>query len=323
MESVACPISNSTEFTPWLEVPDRFDGSGEVRWQLVKSSVSGLVMLNPRPDSSEIASHYPLSGYDPYLSKRSAVTLRERALMAARLLLLHYRAHLVLKDVQRPYGELTILEIGASTGELLNVFRRKGVPAKNLYGVEPHAPSARYAMEHGQLHLSPSLPESYPVKFDRIVLWHTLEHLHALHETLDAVARLLKPDGRLVITLPNLSCRGARLYCEHWVAWDAPRHLYHFLPDTLSMLLEMHGLTIVRQQPYAPDALYNTLSSEELAAKAYGRPFGAWHQAKALCRGVVECCRGVVNPDEAEGIIYCITLRPNAFSRRVVATRLS
>ncbi|MEI7694633.1 MAG: class I SAM-dependent methyltransferase [Chlorobium sp.] len=323
MESVPCPISNSAEFTPWLEVPDRCDASGAVCWQLVKSRASGLVMLNPRPDSSEIASHYHEKGYDPHLSGSNAATINEWLLLAARALLLRYRAHLVLGDLQKPYDQRTILEIGASTGALLNVFRRNGVPAENLYGVEPHQPSACYAMEHFHLPLSPALPESYPVSFDRIILWHTLEHLHRLHETLDTVAALLKPEGLLVLALPNHSCRGARVYREHWVAWDAPRHLYHFQPQTLSMLLEMHGLSLVRQRAYAPDALYNTLCSEELAAKASGRRFGLCRRIGALCRGLMESCRGMVDHHEAEGILYFVTRRPSALSSSVVATRLS
>ncbi len=323
MERVACPLTNSTGFTPWLDVADRFDARGAVRWHLVKSTTSGLVMLNPRPDSSEIASHYHQQGYDPYLLPSASLTIHERLLLAARTLLLRYRAHLVLQDMPRPYDQRTILGIGASSGELLNALGRKGVAAGNLYGVEPHQPSALYAMEHFQVQLSPTLAESYPVRFDRIILWHTLEHLHALHETLDAVATLLKPDGLLVLALPNHSCRGARLYREHWVAWDAPRHLYHFLPQTLSRLMEMHGLRLVKQRAYAPDALYNTLCSEELAARASGRRFGPCRRIGALCRGLVESCRGLVWLNEAEGIVYFVTRRPSALSRSVVATRLS
>ncbi len=320
METVPCPISDSPDFTPFMQVPDRFDPS--VQWQLVQSTSSGLVMLNPRPDSSEIASHYRSASYDPYLHRRQGASLRERVYLAARLLLLRYRAHLVLHGAAKPLRELSILEIGCSTGDLLNFFHRSmGVPPAHLAGVEPDAASAAYARENFGLRVSSSLEREYDGTFDRIVLWHTLEHIHDLNETLRAVADLLAPDGVLVVALPNPACSGAGYYGENWVAWDAPRHLYHFQPDTLSELLERHNLHVFKQGAYPPDAVYNAFHSEQLCCERNGRPFDLRRIGAALWRGAVDACRGVLYPLESAGVVYFATLRPNALSSRVVADR--
>ncbi len=314
METVPCPISKSSEFSPWLELPDRFDASGKARWQLVQSSVSGLVMLNPRPDSSEVASHYHRSLYDPFLHKRNAATLKEKAYLAARALLLRYRARLILHGALKPAHKLSILEIGSSTGDLLNFFHHRiGVKLAHLAGVEPDVESAAHCVDHFGIKASPSLM-GVVGKFDRIVLWHTLEHIHDLHETLQAVAGLLGPDGQLVIAIPNPACSGANHYRENWVAFDAPRHLYHFMPGTLKKLLELHEFTLFSERSYWPDAYYNALYSEQLYCERSGRRFNVRRLFRALCRGAVDAVRGVMRPGEGAGVVYFATLRPRAFS---------
>ena len=270
METVPCPISKSKEFIPYLQVPDRFDNSGKADWNLVRSCASGLIMLNPRPDSAEISRHYRNDGYDPYRNSRNSSSFKERTYLAARTLLLGYRAGIILKGWVKPLEECAVLEIGCSTGDLLNYFhRRSGVPVNNLAGVEPDADSARHARECFGLNIFPSIAAQSAEKkrFDRIVLWHTLEHIHAINETLHEVSAQLKPDGQLVIALPNPASFDAEYFRENWIAWDAPRHLYHFWPGTVEKLLALHGLSVFRRQPYFPDTVYNTLYSEGLVRK--------------------------------------------------------
>ena len=39
--------------------------------------------------------------------------------------------------------------------------------------------------------------------FNVITLWHVLEHIHRLSENMEAIVRLLKDDGKLIIAVPN------------------------------------------------------------------------------------------------------------------------
>ena len=241
METVPCPISGSADFTPWLKVPDRFDPSGKEQWSLLRSNASGLIMLNPRPDSAEIAHHYPRELYDPHLHQQNSSTFSSKAYLAARALLLRYRGRLILQETSKPRQQVRVLEIGCSTGDLLNYFHlKKGIPLSNLAGVESDAEAASHAQQVYNLKVSRSLPDASDSKFECIVLWHTLEHIHAINETLDHVAEHLAPDGVLIIALPNPESYDAKHYRENWIAWDAPRHLFHFMPGTLEKLLEQH-----------------------------------------------------------------------------------
>jgi len=312
METAPCPISNSTEFTPCIQVPDRFDASGAVIWNIVRSSASGLIMLNPRPDSSEISLHYQNRQYDPFVHTRTRYSFQDRTYLAARSLLLHYRANIILKNLTKPLQKSTFLEIGCSTGDLLNHLHRKsGIPIHNLTGVEPDTQSAEYARNIFGLNIFPSLADD-PIrrnKFDRIILWHTLEHIHAINETLHSASKQLEPDGVLVIALPNPQSSDAYHYRENWVAFDAPRHLYHFIPDTLEKLLESHRLRVFKQQPYLPDTVYNTFHSEALLRKRQHRSFDFLRIAKVIMRASAYAVKGYVFPATASSLIY--------FARRV------
>ncbi len=309
METVPCPISGSTDFTPWLQVPDRFDSTGKKQWTLLRSNASGLIMLNPRPDCSEIASHYHTGQYDPHLLSQNSSTLGDKAYLGARSLLLRYRARLILKEYAKPLRQLSILEIGCSTGDLLNFFRRrKGVLLKNLAGVEPEPEAANYARRAFGLNIFPSLSDATvgERRFDRIVLWHTLEHIHAIHETLDYAAQQLAPGGVLIIALPNPESFDAKHYKENWIAWDAPRHLYHFPPGTLEKLLAKHDMTVFKRISYFPDTLYNTLNSEKLRCKRAGKGFHAPQTGAALLKGIATATIVALQPLQASSLVYFV-----------------
>ena len=307
MESVPCPISGSADYTPWIQVPNRFDPSGKEQWSLLRSTASGLIMLNPRPDSTEIAHHYPRGLYDPHLHQQNSSTFSNKAYLAARSLLLRYKAHLILQGTSQALQQVRVLEIGCSTGELLNYFHRsKGIPLSNLAGVETDAEAASHAQHVYSLKVSRSLPDEHGGKFDCMVLWHTLEHIHAIHETLEYVAKQLAPGGVLIIALPNPESYDAQHYRENWIAWDAPRHLYHFVPKTLEQLLERHSLKIVHNQPYPPDSIYNTLHSEKLRCKRTKKGFHAPQLGAALLKGIAAAGMGALLPQKASSLVYFV-----------------
>jgi hypothetical protein len=112
-------------------------------------------------------------------------------------------------------------------------------------------------------------------RFDRIVFWHTLEHLHLLGQSLDRARELLDADGQLIIAVPNLDSDDARRYGQNWIALDAPRHLCHFAPETLRKLLEKHGVSVLELGRWVPDTLYNVWYSEKLERTISGKTFSS------------------------------------------------
>ncbi|TNJ36788.1 class I SAM-dependent methyltransferase [Chlorobaculum thiosulfatiphilum] len=293
MKTVPCPITGSREFLPLMQAPDRFDLRGP-SWRLVRSTASGLVMLNPRPEVDEMAAHYPAETYDPFLHAGNARTLRDRTWLAVTSLLLGGKAKIVMKGLEKPAKSVRILEVGCSTGRLLmRIHRDYGIPLTNLFGVETDRQAADTARNAGLCVSEAGLEESdFDIRFDRIVFWHTLEHLHRLGESLDCARELLTPDGQLIIAVPNLDSDDARRYGPNWIALDAPRHLYHFTPETLGKLLEKHGFSVLDLGTWIPDTLYNVWFSEKLDRTINGRPLGIGAASRAASNAIRSLASG-------------------------------
>ena len=96
-----------------------------------------------------------------------------------------------------------------------------------------------------------------------IVLWHVLEHVHDLHDYMKRFRELLKPDGVLIIAVPNYTSKDAKIYGEYWAAYDVPRHLYHFSPVAMKKLVEKYGLIIQNYKPMWYDSFYISLLSSK------------------------------------------------------------
>jgi len=71
-----------------------------------------------------------------------------------------------------------------------------------------------------------------------------LEHLAETEATLKHLARLLAPEGSLIIRIPLAGSYAWRTFGSDWVSWDAPRHLILYTPRGLTQLAERCGLSL-------------------------------------------------------------------------------
>ena len=95
-------------------------------------------------------------------------------------------------------------------------------------------------VHHGQV-TDAKFPDRF---FDVIRLHHVLEHLTEPNETLREIARILKPDGVVTITVPNTRSLNFWLFQENWYGLDAPRHVISYCPEALGLLCDATGFAI-------------------------------------------------------------------------------
>ena len=289
-----------------MTVADRLGPKSTAQWQLVRDSESELIYLSPRPDETEISTYYPSTFYDPHLSVTSARAFRDRFYLALRQIVLKKKALLIENSGVALSSGSKILEIGCSSGELLDTLqRRNGIRSEKCIGFEKESRTASHAKKNLGLTIKNAdfCDSSLAERFDRIIFWHALEHIHRINETLYKASRYLAPKGVLVIALPNAGSFDATLYGKHWVAWDAPRHLYHFTPATLGKLLNRHGLEITSMRPFIPDTFYNCLYSEKNIRRQNGGS-GFMHLAKGIMRGIQSAATGARNNELSSTLVY-------------------
>jgi SAM-dependent methyltransferase len=111
--------------------------------------------------------------------------------------------------------------------------------------VDPQAASLAARIPGLKIHNGELSSAKYPNNFfDVIVMWHVLEHISNTSELLTEIRRILKPDGFLVILVPNIASLEFKVFGINWKGLDLPRHLYHFSPFTLNALLTGSGFRV-------------------------------------------------------------------------------
>lgn len=248
-----CPVCRDTEYSNFLICKDHLV-SGE-SFALSKCAQCGFIFTNPRPDKQEIGRYYRSDQYISHQGK--ANSLINVLYMLARVFTLRSKYRLVRRLSKGRY----ILDVGCGTGDFLAHCRKKGW---EVAGVEPDEQARSRAESVPGIRVRGSLQAmDQGEKYDIVTMWHSLEHIHDLNGTLDRLHGLLAKKGVLLIAVPNHLSLDAVIYGEHWAAWDVPRHLYHFSPDTLRQLLQRHGFKLKKTVPMRLDAYYVSLLSEK------------------------------------------------------------
>ena len=167
--------------------------------------------------------------------------------------------------------EKTILDVGAGTGDFLKVCKTGGW---KITGIEPSDKAREYAKSKNIV-LYENLNQVENNQFDVITLWHVLEHIPILVEYIKQLKKLLKPNGVLIIAVPNHKSFDAKHYKEFWAAYDVPRHLWHFSKTAISKLFSLVDMNVEKILPMKFDSYYVSLLSEKYKTKK-SRPFNAF-----------------------------------------------
>ena len=135
----------------------------------------------------------------------------------------------------------------------------------SVCGIEPNNSARTIANKkvNNKVHDIDHLLKLQEESFDIITLWHVLEHLPKLHDHIAVFNKLLKPDGKLIIAVPNYKSFDANHYKEFWAAYDVPRHLWHFSKTAISKLVKKEHMKVERVRPMIFDAYYVALLSEK------------------------------------------------------------
>lgn len=246
------------------------------------------------PGPEAIGAYYQSADYISHTDTKKG--LINRLYHAVRKRTLRGKLQLIKRVSSRQQGIL--LDIGAGTGAFLHTMQKAGW---EIQGVEPDETTRSRAKERYGLTLqSPeNLSLSAAAHFDVVTLWHVLEHVHDLQGYLQNIKRVVKPGGKIVIAVPNYTSCDAAIYQENWAAYDVPRHLSHFSPAAMRILLERHGLTIKDILPMWYDSFYVSMLSEQYKN---GRP----GYIKAIFNGFLSNLKAIFDRQKCSSLIYVI-----------------
>lgn len=288
-----CPICGNAQTINTLSVKD-FSISQEI-FQLQTCNNCNFLFTSPVPDQDAIGRYYASDVYISHTDSNKGVI--EQLYQLVRKRTLASKRKLIASLTQREKG--TILDYGCGTGAFLNEMKLNGW---NTYGIEPDA-GARAKAEQligNTVGLPSELSSLTTQTYDVVTMWHVLEHVHDLNGTIQEVKRLLKPEGKLFVAVPNHQSFDAQHYGTHWAAYDVPRHLHHFSPETMKSLMERHGLKIIVKKGMWFDSFYVSMLSEKYKA-------GKINYFKAFFIGLVSNLIAFLKVEKCSSLIYVIS----------------
>lgn len=197
---------------------------------------------------------------------------------------------------------MEILDIGCGTGYFLNFMKQKGYAST---GIEVDDAARNFATQNfGLTVFSPEIiSKEAPIqKYDIITLWHVLEHLHDAGKYLNWIFNSLKPDGKLIIAIPNCTSPDAAYYKQFWAAYDVPRHLWHFSPSSFEKYLNKFDFSLMKIKRMPFDAYYNSMMSSRYAGKKFSLING-------LFIGILSNFLSLFNKKKASSVLYILEKR--------------
>lgn len=283
-----CPVCSGNCLDKLLECKD-FTTSKE-NFTIVSCGTCDFTFTNPRPLNENLGNYYKSDMYISHTNNSKGIfnwlyqTIRNYAVGNKVAL---------LKSISK---EGTHLDIGCGTGEFLNACKNAGYSTK---GIEPSELARTQAKNNYNLAVSDNtdLTQFSEEEFDSISMWHVLEHIPSLNETISQLHKILKPKGKIIIAVPNYKSWDASYYKEFWAAWDAPIHLWHFSKFTIEKIFKNHEFSLRKTKPMIFDSFYVSLLSEEFK-------IGKKNFIKGFVIGLISNLIGVISKRGHSSTIY-------------------
>jgi 2-polyprenyl-3-methyl-5-hydroxy-6-metoxy-1,4-benzoquinol methylase len=174
----------------------------------------GLVWSDPRPHDARqfYEEEYRISYKNAYQPKPKHVL---RA------------GHVAVSRLDKIQGLLscrkTVLDVGSGGGEFVYLLQSLG---HTVQGIEPNKGYAEYSIQEYGLSVQVGFVQdgTFPLdSFDVVTIWHVLEHTEDPGAVLALLRTWLKPDGVLVVEVPNVEAT-----CQAPQSTFHEAHLYNF-----------------------------------------------------------------------------------------------
>lgn len=235
-------------------------------------------MLKTYPVPDNFFRYYESADYISHTDRKKNVF--EKVYHLVKRYTLRRKRSIIEREI--PKGHL--LDLGAGTADFVRFMQNNDWEAT---GVEPN-PSAREVAGVKGVILEANTNKISSGSIDVITMWHVLEHVPNLDDQMKEIRRLLRPDGLLVVAVPNYKSFDAAYYKTFWAGYDVPRHLFHFSQKSISEICKQNNMKVKKCYPMCFDAYYVSLLSEKYkTGKMNPRAFliATWSNIKAIFTG--------------------------------------
>ncbi len=283
-----CPICSGKKLTKKLSCKD-FTFSME-KFTIVSCETCDFTFTNPRPDDDSLQHYYKSESYISHTNSTKGLF---------NLIYQKIRSYTIKRKVvllKKLGCKGKHLDIGCGTGEFLHACASSGL---KCMGIEPSKLARTQAIKNYNLSVSSdtNLGNIAECSFDSITMWHVLEHLPDVVNTVSGLQKILKKKGKVIIGVPNHKCLDAKIYKEYWAAWDVPIHLWHFSQHTIETLFKKNNFKLIQKKPMIFDSFYVSLLSEQFKT-------GKKNYLRSLAVGFISNIYATLSKKGHSSIIY-------------------
>ena len=225
---------------------DRLYHTTPETFYIVECKSCRLIRLDPRPTPEQLLKYYPETYW--YAPDK---TFASRMEQIYRRFVVRDHVNFVSRAIRDSGERGLVLDVGCGGGLFLRLLRERGLP---VLGLETSMEAAELAWHsnniaviRGDLARSPVLNETCAA----VTMFHVVEHLYDPVAYLQSARALLRPNGRLIVQVPNASSWQFLLFGERWNGVDIPRHLIDYRQTDIENLLEYAGFEVLRRKHFS------------------------------------------------------------------------
>lgn len=268
-----CPLCQSNAIKKRFACTDHF-ATGET-FDVYECTDCHFAFTQNVPDEKEIGRYYESPTYISHSNTNKGIT--NRLYHIVRKIMLKNKTGLVKRLTLLKNGK--ILDYGAGTGHFARAMKKRGW---EVTAIEKSDKARELSKREFDFEMLPteSLSDIKDREFDVVTMWHVMEHIQDLDNMWDELYRILDDTGIAIIAVPNSKSYDAQRYGEHWAAYDVPRHLWHFTPNTIMRWGEKHNFLLERQFTMPFDGFYISALSESNKGSRLHTIKGFWNGFK-------------------------------------------
>ncbi len=294
MSQLPCAVCLGEGFVEVFKVKDH--SISEEVFTIKECPNCGLRVTDDAPDEENCGRYYQSQSYISHSDSQEGIINKVYHLV--RQVMLGVKARICSKKGVNP----SLLDVGSGTGYFPHYMKKRGF---EVMGIEVDENARKYSQNKFDIEVNTPedlLSGKIEKKFGYITLWHVLEHLYGLDDFFEIFKKRLDDNGQLIIAVPNYLSYDAEKYKEYWAAYDVPRHLWHFTPQTIHVLADKYGFHIVKKKSMPFDPFYNSMLSSKYREDVFPLMTGFFI-------GFVALIKGWINVDKASSIIYILEKR--------------
>ena len=253
-----CPLCNATAIHKEMAVKDH--SITKETFEVWRCDGCDFLFTQDPPTPENAGHYYKGEEYISHSDNQKGVV--NKLYHRARDFMLGQKEQLVSKFAR---GK-RVLDYGTGTGYFTDYLQRKGYAVK---GVEIDDEARAYGAKKFGITVHPPaylFSGIAPDSFDVVTMWHVLEHLYDPQDYLKKFHDILTDEGVLIIAVPNHKSRDAAVYGADWAAYDVPRHLWHFGPNTLRRMVGDAGFRVTETRHMPLDPFYVSIMSQKYAS---------------------------------------------------------